>query len=101
MKRMESSVSIQMKKASARGRGGAGGGGGERITRDAVLDEASMANYVANAKAFQVLAPMRGSPHYWNNAARDLVSMIRQLGPCTFFRTHNSLSNSFRFTYKL
>lgn len=71
-----------MKKASSKGRGKGG-----RITAGAVSDQDKMGDFVANAGAFQILSPMRGSPQYWSAAARDLISMIRQLGPCTFFST--------------
>ena len=74
---------MQMKKASSRAHGE---DAQDPITKAAVMNPTAMNNYMANANACQILAPMRGSPQYWSAAARDLVSMIRQLGPCSFFR---------------
>ena len=42
---------------------------------------------IENDEGFKVLKKVRSSPAYWDQKKKELMAMIRQLGPPTFFLT--------------
>lgn len=58
---------------------------GKKITAHEVLSPGFVDNIVKQDDGFLVLRNLRGSPHYWEKAKKDVFAMIRQLGIPTWF----------------
>lgn len=55
------------------------------ITAGEIKDK--IQNFIQNDLGLHFLQKGRGSPSYFNKMLYDLLGMIRQLGPCTWFIT--------------
>ena len=50
-------------------------------------DKEKTEDFIAKDKGFRFMRTLRGSPPYFQSMFKDLLAMIRQLGPATFFIT--------------
>ena len=66
---------------------------GKKIAAKEVKSKASHEKFLKNPIAYRSLKAIRTSPNYYENMKKDLFSMIRQLGPPTFFVTFTSAKN--------
>ena len=74
VKEIKDSLSVSMRKAK-----------GEAVTAGEV--KGNIANFIRSDLGCHFLQKIRGSPAFYNKLLYDLLGMIRQLGPCTWFIT--------------
>ena len=43
--------------------------------------------FMASDKAYSFMTDIKGTPAYWKNFLHEVLSMVKQLGPPTFFLT--------------
>lgn len=77
---------------------------GRRTVTD-LLDDNNIENLVNNDQAFRMFQSIRGSPSYWSQKRKDILSMFRQFGPANFFFTLSQGENYepvlLQYMYKL
>lgn len=61
--------------------------GGTTLTAKQARDKQFLATLVKQDEGYQVWKNLRSSPSYWAAKSKEVISMIRQLGKCTFFIT--------------
>ena len=64
--------------------------GGKTLTARQLRDQGGIDNLVQFDNGYRILKQVRGSPPYWESARKDLMAMIRQLGPATLFITFSA-----------
>ena len=52
-------------------------------------------SFIAKDSGYRFLRAIRGTPSYWKNQMNDLIAMVKQLGPPTFFITLSGQSVPF------
>ena len=76
MQRITSQISVAVRKHK---------NGGKVFTAGQLRDPGSIDRLIQFDDGYRVLKELRASPPYWEKAGRDLLAMIRQLGPATIF----------------
>lgn len=61
--------------------------GGSKLTAKQAKDKKFLDSLVKQDEGYQVWKNLRSSPSYWAAKSKEVISMIRQLGKCTFFIT--------------
>jgi hypothetical protein len=82
--RLISSMNISLRK------GVAGGGDEGPVTAADLKDPAGVPRLIAQDNAYRFLGRSRGSPAFWSSALKDLMGMMKMLGPPTFFVTFSA-----------
>ena len=64
--------------------------GGKTLTARQLRDQGGIDTLVQFDNGYRILKQVRGSPAYWESARKELMAMIRQLGPATIFITFSA-----------
>lgn len=64
--------------------------GKDKITARQAQDKEFVKNLVNYDEGYSVWKNLRSSPSYWAQKSKEVISMIRQLGKCTFFITFSA-----------
>ena len=60
---------------------------GQRLTDVDPTSDEFYQSFVAKDSGYRFLRAIRGTPSYWKSQMLDLIAMVKQLGPPTFFIT--------------
>jgi hypothetical protein len=75
--------------------------GGKIMTAGQLRDQGGIENLIQHDNGYRILKQLRGSPPYWEAAQKDLMAMIRQLGPATLFVTLSAAETRWLHLLKL
>jgi hypothetical protein len=75
--------------------------GGKYMTAGQLRDQGGIEKLIQHDNGYQILKQLRGSPPYWESAQKDLMAMIRQLGPATLFVTLSAAETRWPHLLKL
>ena len=74
--------------------------GGKTLTAGELKLQGGVDSLIQLDCGYRILKQLRGSPPYWEAAQRDLLAMIRQLGPATLFMTLSAAETRWLFLLK-
>jgi hypothetical protein len=75
--------------------------GGKILTAGELKRQGGVDSLIKFDNGYRVLKQLRGSPPYWEAAQKDLMAMIRQLGPATVFMTLSAAETRWNHLFKL
>ena len=75
--------------------------GGQILTVGQLKDQGGVEKLIQFDNGYRILKQLRGSPPYWESAQKDLMAMIRQLGPATLFMTLSAAETRWSHLLKL
>ena len=84
LERLQSGISVQLRKGSPRTNDGA------TITAGMLSNRDQLGQLLKSDQAFAYMRAMRGTPEYWGATLRDLFAMVRTLGIPTWFLSFSS-----------
>jgi hypothetical protein len=75
--------------------------GGKILTAGELKLQGGVDSLIQFDNGYRILKQLRGSPPYWEAAQKDLMAMIRQLGPATLFMTLSAAETRWNHLLKL
>lgn len=78
--KMRNAVNVYLRKRRGR----------SKVTAKMATDKEFLKTLVDHDEGYSVWKNLRSSPSYWASKSKELISMIRQLGKCTFFITFSA-----------
>ena len=74
---------------------------GEKFTAAVAKNTSRLQDFIHKDKAYKILNTIRGSPPYFQKANKDLMAMIRTLGPATFFISCSAAETRWKHLLKI
>ncbi|CAG2255586.1 unnamed protein product [Mytilus edulis] len=84
LEQVMSKVSIALRKSTGKDTTG------NAITASMLTDGNQLKSLLGTDQGYKFLAPIRGTPPYWQSALHDLLATVRQLGIPTWFATFSA-----------